>query len=166
MRFSRLPACALLLVIAADGCGGAPPDDVHAQKAGLWEVRVSAPKEELAALPPKERAQVEAMLNPPEAGRQCFRGAVPTVGQKTLEGRCAFSRVADKGARVERTMSCKSVRPGTLDVIETTGTRSAERYDFRIVSRRIDAATGRTITQARTREQGRRLGPCPDEPRS
>lgn len=51
--------------------------------------------------------------------------------------------------------------PATCLAPGHSGTCAPERHSLCILSRRTDAATGRTLQSVVTYEEGRRLGPCP-----
>ena len=158
--FAALPILAIAALAVAAGCGSAasPGANPHLPKAGLWDVRVELVGSD-PPLPPEAAALARAEAERPEVRRQCFPGTLPSVGGTYVDGRCRYTRVEDRGPAANRLAVCE----GGL-AVETLGTRSAEAYDYRIVTRMDDPATGRARTVT-TRERGRWLGPCPQQAR-
>jgi hypothetical protein len=157
----RIPSAevAIFLSFAVVACGNAetplPAGDV--QRHGQWEVTttivaISGPNFQDGALAP--------LVGQGNVEPQCFAGQNPEVGQATLGGRCTFTQVKDAGPRVHWIATC-SRRGGVVDSIETTGTRSLDAYEYRIVARTVETATGRSRGVVETLEKGRRIGSCP-----
>lgn len=157
-------ALALLLPSSLLACGGSAPADgldPTAIRGGLWETTGRVGEMSGLGLSEAAVADLRRALGNPRPERACFPGGTPKVGGPFLGGRCAYTRVADRGDRADRSVSCPPSK-GAAETIEITGTLAPDRYSLRILSRRTDSATGRTLQAVETFEEGRRLGPCPE----
>jgi hypothetical protein len=156
-----------LLVSACDGNGssggsGNPPAD--ARQPGYYEITTRVGNVSGLGIPPEEQAALSAQLSEAPPTRRCQLGGRPRAGDPFEGGRCRYSRVADQGTRADRTVSCTPVG-GSVDSIAISGTATGDGYSLRLLTRRTDAATGRSLGEVETFEQARRIGDCP-QPRT
>jgi Protein of unknown function (DUF3617) len=105
-------------------------------------------------------AAMRPLIGRVEPGRECHGGRPAVVGGNAGAG-CSFTRIDDRGTTVSRTAICPASQPDLTSSMTVSGTRSRDRYDYRIrlTSRKPD---GSIAIEVVTREEGRRLGPCPD----
>lgn len=157
----RLPA-ALALPLALLACGGSPPEGERAEfrEPGLYEITTRVGNVSRAGLSAADAAAMKRMLGDAPPSRECLVDEPPAVGGPFLGGRCRYTRVADRGTRADRAAAC-TPEGGTADTIEITGNTAVDGYKLRILTRRSDLATGRTLHEVETFEEARRLGPCP-----
>jgi len=154
--FAVLPAA-----LAACGGNGAPAaGQAEFREPGLYEVTGRLGNLSGLDIPPAEEAELRRLVDDAPPRRECLLGGRPAVGDPFQGGRCRYTRVADRGTAVERSVACTPAG-GTVDTIELTGTTSRDGYALRVLSRRSDARTGRLLREAETFEDARRVGACP-----
>jgi hypothetical protein len=163
MRKLAPPQSAVVLTLGLLACGnGDKPSSStdFVPKQGQWEVRTSI----VAVSGPMfaDRALASALVGQTSTELRCFTGRLvrPAVGDPMLDGRCTYTRVADEGARVNRSATCQA-SGADVDTGETTGIRSHDNYDYKIVIHRKETATGALRGVVETREVGRWIGNCP-----
>jgi hypothetical protein len=132
-------------------------------RAGLWEVTTTVVS--IPELPGDRAAAAElgSLVGRRTVGRYCFDGRPPVVGGATVDGRCVHTQVADRGGIVSRAARCRGTRPDQTGWTVTTGSQSSDHYDLRIRVSQSDRS-GRTTPPIEMREEGRRIGPCSDDP--
>jgi hypothetical protein len=161
-RHPRLLALALSAGLLA--CGGAAPpeaDPAEFREPGLYEITIRFGDLSHLGLPPEAEAEVMDRLRRTSPRRECLLGGRPAVGGPFLDGRCRYTRVADRGTAADRSVACPA-EGGSVDTLELTGTTRKDGYALRILTRRSDAATGRVRSEVESFETARRIGPCPE----
>jgi Protein of unknown function (DUF3617) len=150
----RLP---LALAAFLSGCGAL---DTNPQKPGEWEVTIRVAAVDYPGISEADKAElIRAMVVPPV--RQCLDDPTHQVGDKTLDGACVFTRIADSGTHVSHSQRCDKPGRDTFDTVEVSGTRSAQAYTLHVVTTRRKRGVA-TLLVASTDivETGRRIGPC------
>lgn len=96
----------------------------------------------------------------PKVTLLCLAPFRPKARQQPTEGKaCRYSRVADRGNRVERTRLCTSDF-GRTSVTQISGIETSDWFDLRLITDLRDSE-GRLLKQTVILEAGRKLGECP-----
>jgi hypothetical protein len=157
------------------GCGSAPQGnevsrgDVARELArvevrpGLWEVSTQIVSVAQAGLP---HEVAERMKGRRRGFRHCItpaQAARPDANFLAVRGtgRCRDEAFAMRGGRIAGTMVCRDPA-GAETRVTMSGDYAAERYEIRMEMATPGIGPGRTMT-LETRQQGRRVGDCPDE---
>lgn len=155
-------ACLAAGLVAGAACDAAQDDagtpaQVRSIEPGLYEVKVTTLS--VAFDDAGTNAELQPLVGRSETSRECREGRPAILGGNALAG-CTWSRIGDRGGTVDRVAQCPASPSGLANMLTMTGTRGSDRYDYRIrmTARRRD---GRIVDDIVTREEGRRLGPCP-----
>ena len=153
-------ACSAAALVASAACDAGEGDaaaQLRTIEPGLYEVKVTALS--IAFDHAGTNAELQPLVGRTETSRECRDGRPAIVGGNALAG-CTWSRIGDRGGTVDRVAQCPTSPSGAAMTLTMTGTRSSDRYDYRIrmTGRGRD---GRIVEDIVTREEGRRLGPCP-----
>lgn len=157
-RFSRT----LSLPAALLAAGAAPPAEPEpgGLRPGLYEVTVRPGDLSGLEVPAADAAEIARRVTemyPPT--RECEPGGTPRAGQSFGRGQCRYTRVADRGHLVDRSVTCAPVA-GEVTTLEITGTTERDSYKLHAVAKSTDAETGRVL-EMEGYEEGRRVGECP-----
>ena len=139
-----------LLLVAAAVCLMAGSSQI---RRGEWEVTMNPVSLHVPGMTPAQTARLLALIKPTKE-RYCLADQ-PKVGDNFIAS-CTYTKIADRGARIERYATCPAPRGGPPRSATLIGTRSANAFSILDI---VTDAKGRKVTM---RENGRRIGDCAD----